>query len=148
MNDRKKLAQMIRAARFEEKIGIEDLRIVKYFRRDYVAFAMIRNFFVVTIGYGLLLAALLLYHMDFLLSNLKNLNIRPLFVAIITGYLFILALYSVLVYTICSLRYLRAERRVNQYHKELKKLNSMQQSEADRILRRRKRREEEIQEGE
>ncbi len=129
MKDTKKLAQMIRVARFEQNIGAEDLRIHKYYRRDYVAYAMIRNFFVVTIGYGLLLAVILLYNLDFLLNNLKNLNIQPLLIAIITGYLFVLALYSVLVYTIRSLRYLRAERRVNGYYRELKKLSRMQKEE-------------------
>lgn len=126
MNNERKLRQMIRVARFEQKIGAEDLRIHKYYRRDYVAFAMIRNFFIVTIGYGLLLGVLLLYNMEFLLNNLKNLNIRPLLISIGTGYLFVLALYSVLVYTIRSLRYLRAERRVKKYYKEMKKLRDLQ----------------------
>lgn len=120
---------MIRVARFEEKIGTEDLRIHKYYRRDYVAFAMIKNFFIVTIGYGLLLGALLLYNMEFLLNNLKNLNIRPLLISIGTGYLFVLALYTVLVYTIFSLRYLKAERGVKRYYKELRKLRDLQKRE-------------------
>lgn len=126
MVNEKKIYQMIRVARFEEKIGTEDLRIHKYYRRDYVAFAMIKNFFIVTIGYGLLLGALLLYNMEFLLNNLKNLNIRPLLISIGTGYLFVLALYSVLVYTIYSLRYLKAERGVKKYYKELRKLSDLQ----------------------
>lgn len=132
MKDRKKIYQMIRVARFEQKTGAEDLRIHKYYRRDYVAFAMIRNSFIVTVGYGLLLAALLLYHMEFLLNNLKNLNIRPLLVSIVTGYLFVLAIYSVLVYTVRSLRYLRAERRVKSYYKALKKLRDIQWQEEHR----------------
>lgn len=129
MNNEKKIRQMIRVARFEQKIGAEDLRIHKYYRQDYVAFAMIRNFFIVTIGYGLLLGTLLLYNMEFLLNNLKNLNIRPLLITIGVGYLFVLALYSVLVYTIRSLRYLRAERKVKRYYKELKKLRDLQERE-------------------
>ncbi len=127
--DKRKVYQMIRVARFEQTTGAEDLRIHKYYRRDYVAFAMIRNFFIVTIGYGLLLGLLLLYNMDFLLDNLKNLNIRPLFVTIGTGYLFVLALYSVLVYTVRSLRYLRAERRLKQYDREIRRLDAMQNKE-------------------
>ncbi len=128
MNERK-LAQMIRVARFEQNIGAEDLRVHKYYRRDYVAYALIKNFFIVTIGYGLLLGVLLLYRMDFLLDNLGNLNIGPLMIMFLTGYVFVLALYSVLVYTIRSLRYLRSERHVKGYYKELKKLQSLQQEE-------------------
>lgn len=129
MVNEKKLYQMIRVARFEENIGAEDLRIHKYYRRDYVAFAMIKNFFIVTIGYGLLLGALLLYNMEFLLNNLKNLNIRPLLISIGTGYLFVFALYTVLVYTIYSLRYLRSERSVKRYYKELRVLKDLQRQE-------------------
>ncbi len=132
MNNEKKLVQMVRVARFEQKIGAEDLRIHRYYRRDYVAFAMIRNFFTVTLGYGLLLGVLLLHHMEFLLNNLKNLNIRPLLISIAAGYLFVLALYSVLVYTIRSLRYIRAERRVKRYYKELVKLSDLQMAEEEK----------------
>ncbi len=120
---------MIRVARYEQKTGVQDLRIQKYYRRDYVAFAMIRNFFIVTIGYGMLLGALLLYNMDFLLNNLKNLNLQPLLVTIGAGYFFVLALYTVVVYTMRSLRYLKAGRGVKHYYKELKKLRDLQQLE-------------------
>ncbi len=120
---------MIRIARYEEKTGTEDRKIQNDYRRDYVTFAMIRNFFIVTIGYGLLLGVALLYNMDFLLNNLKNLNLRPLLVTIGASYVFVLALYSVLVYTICSLRYLKAGRGVKRYYRELKKLRDLQQLE-------------------
>lgn len=128
MRDKKTLLQMIRIARCEQE-GEQDLRIQKYYRRDYVTYAMIRNFFMVTIGYGVLLGVVLLYNMDFLLNNLKNLNLRPLLVTIGAGYLFVLALYSVLVYTLRSLRYLRAGRFVRRYYKELKKLKDLQYME-------------------
>lgn len=129
MENEKKLHQMIRVVRFEQKAGAEDLRINKYYRRDYVAFAMIRNFFIVTIGYGLLLGVLLLYYMDFLLNTLKTLNIKAPLVAIFAGYLFVVAIYTVLVYTICSLRYHRAQRRVKNYYRELKILRDLQKLE-------------------
>lgn len=129
MVNEKKLHQMIRVVRFEQKAGAEDLRINKYYRRDYVAFAMIRNFFIVTIGYGLLLGALLLFYMDFLLNTLKTLNIQAPLVAVIAGYLVVLALYTVLVYTLRSLRYHKAQRRVKSYYRELKKLRDMQAME-------------------
>ncbi|MDO4490439.1 MAG: hypothetical protein Q4B85_05190 [Lachnospiraceae bacterium] len=132
MNE-KKVHQMIRVARYEQKAESEDLKIHKYYRRDYVAFAMIRNFFVVTIGYGLLLGAVLLYNMEFLLNNLKNLNVKPLLITIGTGYVFVLALYSVLVYTLCSLRYLRAERKAKRYYSELKKLRNLQRMEKNTL---------------
>ncbi len=120
---------MIRIARYEEKTRTEDLKIQNYYRRDYVTFAMIRNFFIVTIGYGLLLGVALLYNMDFLLNNLKNLNLRPLLVTIGASYVFVLALYSVLVYTICSPRYLKAGRGGKRHYRELKKLRDLQQLE-------------------
>lgn len=145
MQNEKKLLQMIRIARFEQKTGTEDLRIFKYDRRDYVAFAMIRNFFVVTIGYGLLLGAMLLYHMEVLLDNLKNFNIRPLIIAIGAGYLFVLALYTVIVYTVRSLRHLRAKRGVKHYYKELRHLKDLQVIEEK--MEQRSRNADETQEG-
>ena len=104
MIDERRLRLMIRLARYEQKDGKEDLKISKYYRRDYVGFALLKNLFLVTVAYALLLAVIVVYNLDFLMDHLNDLNLRPLLAAVILGYLFVLGIYSVIVYTVSSFR--------------------------------------------
>ena len=119
MIDERRLRLMIRLARYEQKEGKEDLKISKYYRRDYVGFALLKNFLLITIAYTLLLAIIMVYNLDFLMDNLTEVNTKPLFAAIVLGYLVLLGIYSVIVYTVSSLRYARAKKSVKGYHEKL-----------------------------
>lgn len=128
MIDEKRLRLMIRLARYEQGEGKEDLKIGKYYRRDYVALALLKNLLLVTLAYGLLLAFLLLYNLDFLMNQLSEMSIRPLLVTMALGYLFLLGMYSVIVYTISRLKYARAQTSIKAYYKALTRLEYGYQS--------------------
>ena len=58
MVDEKKVRTMIELARYEEGEGKEDLRIRRFYRGDYLTVQLIKNWFLTTISYILLLALL------------------------------------------------------------------------------------------
>ncbi len=132
MIDEKRLRLMIRLARYEQEEGREDLKISKYYRRDYVGLALLKNLLLVTLAYLLLLALLVLYNLDFLMNQLNEMSIRPLLVTIALGYLFLLGMYSVIVYTISRLKYARAQASIKTYYRGLSRLEgSYQKQDAD-----------------
>ena len=125
MLEEKRLRLMIRLARYEQQDGKDDLKISKYYRRDYVAFALLKNFFLITVAYALVLGMIIMYHLDFLLDHMSELNMNPLVAAVALGYLFLLGIYSVIVFTMASLRYARAQKSVKTYYGKLEMLNRM-----------------------
>ena len=134
MVEKDKLYRMIALARFEKKNEDKAFRINKSYEHDYISYALIRNFFLVTIAYVLILVVFVMYNMDFWLSNLNNLNIEPLLIALALGYLIILGIYSVIAYAAARLRYMRAENGVRQYQHELDRLSRIYRKE-DELLR-------------
>ena len=74
MLEEKRLRLMIRLARYEQQDGKDDLKISKYYRRDYVAFALLKNFFLITVTYALVLGMIIMYHLDFLLDHIHPLD--------------------------------------------------------------------------
>ena len=133
MVNEEKLYRMIALARFEKKNEDKALRINKSYEQDYVSYALIRNFFLTTIAFVLVLIVFVMYNMDFWLSNLNNLNIRPLLIALILGYLIMLGIYTVIAYTLARLRYTRAANGVHQYARELERLGRIYREEDNLI---------------
>ena len=134
MVDKDKLYRMIALARFEKKNEDKALRINKNYEQDFVSYALIRNFFLTTIAFVLVLVVFVMYNMDFWLSNLNNLNIEPLLIALILGYLIMLGVYTVIAFTIARLRYTRAANGVRQYTRELDRLSRIYREE-DKLLK-------------
>ena len=53
MLNEEKVKMMNRLAMYEQGEGKKYLPVSKYYRTDYIGLALIKNFFLVTIGYGL-----------------------------------------------------------------------------------------------
>lgn len=120
---------MIGMARFREHNADTSFRINTYYQRDYIAFALIRNFILSTIGYVFLLLIIAMYDLEDLLSNLNSLEIRPLLAAVIIGYLVFLGVFSVIAYIMARIRYVRTQHNVERYEEALERLYAMYREE-------------------
>jgi hypothetical protein len=129
MVDIRRLHLLVGMARFKQKNEEQSLRINRYFQGDYLTFSLIRNFFLTTIGYVLVLAIIAMYNMESLLSNLNNLNLRPLIAAVVLGYLVVLGIYSVIAYTQAKIRYVRAEADNKRYNRALVRMTKIYRAE-------------------
>ena len=129
MIDIRRLHLLIGLARFKQKNEDQSLRINRYFQGDYLTFSLIRNFFFTTIGYLLVLGIIAVYNMESLLSNLNNLNLRPLIAAVVMGYLIVLGIYSVIAYTQAKIRYVRAEADNKRYNRALNRMAKIYRAE-------------------
>lgn len=122
MLNEKKIRLMTELARYEEREGKEELRIAKYYRSDYLGIALFKNFILASIGYVVVLLLIASYFSEYLLDNIHKMNLILLAVIIIGGYIITLTLYSVVTYTIYSLRYSRAQRGVKAFDQKLAEL--------------------------
>lgn len=125
MINEEKIKIMTKLAMYEKTEGKKNLQISRYFRTDYIGLALIKNFFMVTIGYGLILATLAGYFSDYLMNNIHKMNLVNMGIYIAIGYGVVLIVYTLITYILYSVRYYRAKKSVKKYYEELTRLNKI-----------------------
>lgn len=125
MINEEKVKIMNKLAMYEQGEGRKYLPVSKYYRSDYIGLALIKNFFLVTIGYVLILAGVGAYFSEYLMNNIHKMNLIVLGTYILVGYLAVLVLYSVLTYIQYSVKYYRAKKSVKRYYGELTALSKI-----------------------
>ena len=125
MLKKEKIRLMTKLARYESGEGKEELRIARYYRSDYIGLALIKNFFLVTIGYGLILAVIAAYNLEYLLDNVHKMDLISLGIVVLAGYIGVLAVYSVLTYIQYTVKYHNAKKSVKQYYTQLTRLEKI-----------------------
>ncbi len=136
MLDTQKIKKMHKLAVYESGEGKQHLAISNYYRSDYIGLALIKNFFLTTIGYGLLVLGWAGYRIDYLMSNAHRMNITLLIAGALAGYVILLVIYSVLTYIFCTLKYARAQKGIQKYYKglgEMKKIYDREESRNEKI---------------
>lgn len=129
MLNEKRIRLMTKLARYESGEGKEELRIARYYRSDYIGLAMFRNFFLASIAYLVILLLVGAYFAGFLAESLHTLNIAWIGILIVGGYLVTIGVYSVVTYTIYSIRYGRAKKGAAAYERKLRELEALYEEE-------------------
>lgn len=125
MLNEERIRTMTNLARYQEGPGKKDLEIMKYYRGDYIGMALIKNFFLVSIGYVGLLFFIGGYYLEELLEQMYNINVMILLIEILLGYAVMLVVYSAITYIICTIRYDKAKASVQKYYQELGRLDKL-----------------------
>ncbi len=120
-----KIKTMTKLAFYENTEGKKYLPVSKYYRSDYIGLALIKNFFLITIAYALLLVLVGTYFMDDLLENINQIKWIPLGITILIVYLVVLAAYSLLIYILYSVQYSKAKKSVKGYYSDLGEIAGM-----------------------
>ncbi|MDY4693819.1 MAG: hypothetical protein SO401_09815 [Blautia sp.] len=136
MLNEEKIKVMNKLAMYEKGEGRKYLPVSKYYRSDYIGLALIKNFFLVTIGYGLVLTGIGAYFGNYLMENIHKMNLVTLGIDILIGYLAVLVIFSVLTYIQYSIKYRRAKKSVKLYYEELTKLNRIYSREEKKSMSR------------
>ncbi len=129
MLNEEKVRIMNRLAMYQAEDGKKHLPVSRYYRSDYIGLALIRNFFIVTIGYALVMGAAAVYYGNFFVENIHKMDLVQIGKWIGIGYLAVLAVYSVLTYIVYAVRYYRAKKSVKGYYQELTKLEKLYERE-------------------
>lgn len=125
MLNEEKVKVMTKLAMYEQGEGKRYLPISKYYRTDYLGLALIKNFFLVTIGYGLVLAGVAAYFSEYLMENIHKMNLIRLGIYVVIGYAIILGVYTVITYIRYSLKYYHAKKSIKTYYMDLARLGKI-----------------------
>ena len=86
MLNEEKIKIMNKLAMYEQGEGKKYLPVSRYYRSDYIGLAMIKNFFLVTIGYCLILAGIAAYFAEYLIDNVHKMNLVSIGIEAVVGY--------------------------------------------------------------
>ena len=125
MLNEEKIKIMNKLAMYEQGEGKKYLPVSRYYRSDYIGLALIKNFFLVTIGYCLVLAGIAAYFGEYLVDNIHKMDLVAVGRNAVIGYVVVLVVFSVATYIQYSVRYHRAKKSVKEYYQELTQLNKI-----------------------
>ena len=120
-----KIKIMNKLAMYEQGEGKKYLPVSRYYRSDYIGLALIKNFFLVTIGYCLILAGIAAYFGEYLVDNIHKMDLVAVGRNAVIGYVVVLVVFSVATYIQYSVKYHKAKKSVKEYYQELTQLNKI-----------------------
>ena len=110
---------------YEQGEGKKYLPVSRYYRSDYIGLALIKNFFLVTIGNCLILAGIAAYFGEYLVDNIHKMDLVAVGRNAVIGYVVVLVVFSVATYIQYSVKYHKAKKSVKEYYQELTQLNKI-----------------------
>ena len=125
MLNEEKIKIMNKLAMYEQGEAKKYLPVSRYYRSDYIGLALIKNFFLVTIGYCLILAGIAAYFGEYLVDNIHKMDLVAVGRNAVIGYIVVLVVFSVATYIQYSVKYHKAKKSVKEYYQELTQLNKI-----------------------
>ena len=123
MLNEEKIKIMNKLAMYEQGEGKKYLPVSRYYRSDYIGLALIKNFFLVTIGYCLILAGIAAYFGEYLVDNIHKMDLVAVGRNAVIGYVVVLVVFSVATYIQYSVKYHKAKKSVKEYYQAVKRKN-------------------------
>jgi hypothetical protein len=129
MVNNRKVRLMTRLAIYEKGEGKEDLKLNKYFRRDYLRARMLGSFVAVTVGFVFTVGLAILYNMDFFVSNAVNIDYMLLMKQLIAVYVMLLVIGVMASLVFGMLHYNHSRNKLGKYFRMLRRLRSIYNEE-------------------
>lgn len=129
MVNNRKVRLMTKLAIYEKKEGKEDIKLSRYFRRDYVRLHLLYTLISVTVGYLLVLALVGAYQMEYLIREAVRLDYIGIGKLILGIYVIVLTIYMMASMIGYSLYYDKSRKKLAKYFRMLRKLRSFYQEE-------------------
>ena len=129
MINMRKVRLMTKLAVYEQKEGKDDIKMGKYYRRDYVRSKILHNVIAVTVGYILVLAMIIAYQMEYLIREAVNLDYAGIAKLILGVYVILMTVYIMITMVGYGLYYDYSRKKLAKYFRMLRRLRTMYQQE-------------------
>lgn len=129
MLSEEKIKKMIRLSDYENGQGSTDLRRTRFMKMDYVRFQILKTFLSVIFATILILALIVLYHLEFVMQNALTLPYR---IYILYGGMGLILVETIAIAVTCKMasrQYDEARNRVKEYYVTLHELIDLYEKE-------------------
>lgn len=113
---------MAKLQAFHDRKGKECYPVIKYFRRDYVGFQLLKGFVSGTIAYGVMMLMWGICNMEMLMETIHTMDLRQFLIDILLRYLLFLIVYLSAVWVYAQTKYNRVQKEIRGYNRHLKRL--------------------------
>ena len=125
MINEERVILMTKLASYEEHEGKRNMKIINYFRSDYIALQVLKSVFSATIAFALLFALYIFYDFEVIMQDIYKMDLIGVAKMVLTYYGITVLVYGLISYFICAYRYSKARRSLRAYQHNLKKLHSL-----------------------
>ena len=125
MINEEKVILMTKMASYEEHEGKRNLKIVNYFRSDYISLQVLKSVFYATVSFCLILALYIFYDFEVFMQDIYKMDLVGFAKKLLIYYGVMVIVYGGASYFICAYRYSKARKSLRAYYQNLKKLNSL-----------------------
>lgn len=120
-----KVIMMTKMASYEENEGKKNVRVLNYFRSDYIMLQLLKSIVCATIAFLVVFGVYVLYDFENFMMNLYKLDLLEYGRSVLLKYLIVVGIYSFITYVLYAYRYAKARKGLRIYLMNLKKLNNI-----------------------
>ena len=136
MVNNRKVRLMTKLAIYENGEGKEDIRLNKYYRRDYLRSRMLNSFVATTIGFVFLVGLVALYEMEYFVTNAVYLDYMLLIKRCIAVYIVLLAIDVMTSLVYGMIHYNRSRNKLAKYFRMLRHMRDFYKEEESALAER------------
>ncbi len=120
---------MSKIAIYERRAGKQEIPMSGYYKKDYVRMNVLKTIVAATVTFALIAALIVVYKLDYLLSNIFKLDYKSLGIGILVIYVVWIVIYWIVARVLYAWRYEKARPNIIIYNHHLKKLQEESQKE-------------------
>lgn len=120
---------MTRMAIYENHDGKEDFKISEYYQKDYASLNTWKSIIWVTIGYAIIIGAILLIFLDKIFNVTTISGLLVIAGAIVTGYFMVIVITGIIAHDFYKKKHIEARKRVKRFNNNLTRLGRMYEKE-------------------
>lgn len=129
MLNEKRLKLMTRMAIYENHEGKDDFKMNEYYQKDYASLNTWISIIWATIGYGIIIGAVLFVFLDKIFSVASLSGLLIIAGTIVIGYLMLIVIVGIIAYSFYKKKYLEARKRIKRFNNNLTRLGKMYEKE-------------------
>ena len=129
MLNEKRLKLMTRMAIYENHEGKDDFKMNEYYQKDYASLTTWISIIWATIGYGIIIGAVLFVFLDKIFSVASLSGLLIIAGTIVIGYLMLIVIVGIISYNFYKKKYLEARKRIKRFNNNLTRLGKMYEKE-------------------
>lgn len=122
MLNENKIKMMTKMAIFEKNNEKELICHIKYYKSDYVAYSVIKSMIAATISYVLIVIMVALYNLDYIITNINNLNYTGIGLTLVWSFILFILAYSVIAFCVYKNKFEKSKDGVKKYYSRLARL--------------------------
>lgn len=122
MLNENKIKMMTKMAIFEKHHEKDMICHTRYYKNDYVTYSVIKSMAAAMIAYILMVVMIAVYNLDYIVSNVNNLDYVGIGLTLVWTLLVFVIVYGIIAYFVYSRRYENSREDVKKYFLRLTRL--------------------------